>query len=68
MKAERHSTQHIFIGISNLNISVNGFGHTNNLNAIGKHFLGQKGRVGVGIIAADNHKSVQIQPSTGFAR
>ena len=68
MKPKRHGTQYVAIGISNLNIAVNGFGNPDDLNPLGEQLLGQKGGIGIGIISAHNDHSIQLQLATRFPR
>ena len=68
MKAKRYGTQCAAAGVPDLNITINGFGNTNNLHAVGKHFLSQKRCIGIGIVPADNHQGIQPKAPAGFPR
>ena len=67
MKPERHGAEHFPVRITDLDIAVDGFGDTDDLNTIIKHLLGQKSGIGVGVVSPDNHQGIQLKHFTGFS-
>ena len=58
MKSEGHGAQDVSVGVPDLDVAVDGFRDPDHLDALVDHFLGQKGGVGVGVVAADHDHEV----------
>ena len=68
VESERHGTQDVAVCIPDLNVPVDGFGDTYNLDPVFEEFLSEKCGIGIGIVAADDHQRIQCQGLAGFAR